>query len=277
MIRDALSSGAYGAGWALVRNLPEPVARGLFDRAADLAVRRGGKGVDRLRANLERVAPGQDLIGPAMRSYARYWCEAFRLPAMSRERVVAGTTTVREQLLRASVAGPAGTILVLPHSGNWDAAGAWCGFTGVPFATVAERLKPESLYERFVAFRESLGMTVLPLTGGVPPFEALEERLRDGGTVCLLADRDLTPRGVEVEFFGATAKMPAGPAKLALETGANLLPTTLSFTPDGWQIAFHPYVAPSDVATMTQQVATVFEGAIAEHPQDWHMLQRVWV
>lgn len=277
MIRDALSSQAYGAGWAVVRALPEPVARGLFDRAADLAVRRGGKGVDRLRANLERVAPGQDLLRPAMRSYARYWCEAFRLPSMSRERVVGGTTTVREELLRDSVAAPTGTVMVLPHSGNWDAAGAWCGLTGVPFATVAERLKPESVYERFVAFRESLGMTVLPLTGGESPFEQLEQRLLAGGTVCLLADRDLTPRGVEVDFFGATAKMPAGPAKLALETGANLLPTTLSFTDDGWRIAFHDYVPASDVATMTQQVARVFEGAIREHPQDWHMLQRVWV
>ena len=277
MIRDGLASGAYGAGWAVVRTLPEPVARGLFDRAADVAVRRGGKGVDRLRSNLERVAPGRDLLRPAMRSYARYWCEAFRLPAMSRDRVVDHTTTVREELLRDSVAGPTGTLMVLPHSGNWDAAGAWCGLTGVPFATVAERLKPESVYERFVAFRESLGMTVLPLTGGPPPFELLEERLRQGGTVCLLADRDLTPRGVEVEFFGATAKMPAGPAKLALETGANLLPTTLSFTDDGWRIAFHPYVPATDVATMTQAVATVFEGAIAEHPEDWHMLQRVWV
>ena len=277
MIRDALSSQAYGAGWAVVRTLPEPVARGVFDRAADLAVRRGGKGVDRLRANLERVAPGQDLLRPAMRSYARYWCEAFRLPGMSRERVVDHTTTVREHLLRDSVAGPTGTLMVLPHSGNWDAAGAWCGLTGVPFATVAERLKPESVYERFVAFRESLGMTVLPLTGGAPPFEQLEQRLRSGGTVCLLADRDLTPRGVEVEFFGATAKMPAGPAKLALETGANLLPTTLSFTDDGWQIAFHDYVPATDVSTMTQHVATVFEGAIRQHPQDWHMLQRVWV
>ena len=169
-------------------------------------------------------------------------------------------------------------MLALPHMGNWDAAGAWCGVTGVPFTTVAERLKPESLYDRFLAFRQSLGMEVLPLTGGPrPPSEVLEERLRAGGTVCLMGDRDLTPRGVDVTFFGATARMPAGPAKLALATGSALVPATLSFTDVGWEIEFHPYVEHTDVATMTQDLADAFAGGIAAHPADWHMLQRVWL
>ncbi len=278
MIRDALSSGAYAAGWRVVRALPEPAAQRIFRAAADLAVRRGGKGVDRLTANLARVAPGQDLTQAAMRSYARYWCEAFRLPSMSADRLRRDTEAVRDHLLRDSVAGSTGTILVLSHSGNWDAAGAWLAVTDVPFATVAERLKPESLFERFVAFRQSLGMEVLPLTGGDrSPFDVLEERLRAGGTIALLADRDLTPRGLDVEFFGATARMPAGPAKLALATGANLMPTTLSFTDAGWRITFHPYVEHTDLQAMTQAVATVFEQTIAEHPVDWHMLQKLWV
>ena len=277
-VAGALSSGGYAAGWALVRAMPEPLAVKLFQAGADLAAARGGGGIDRLRANLARVAPGQDLLREAVRSYARYWCEAFRLPSMKPDQILRGTATVGEERLRASVASDRGTIMVLPHSGNWDVAGAWCGITGVPFTTVAERLKPESLYERFVAFRESLGMEVLPLTGGDrPPFEVLEERLRAGGTVCLLADRDLTPRGIDVDFFGATARMPAGPAKLALETGANLMPTTLSFSPGGWDMVFHPYVPPTDLTTMTQAVARAFEAAIAKHPADWHMLQRLWL
>lgn len=278
-IADALSSGGYAAGWALVRGMPEPVARRLFDAGADLAVVRGGGGVDRLRTNLERVAPGQDLVKDALRSYARYWCEAFRLPAMKPERIIAGTHTVREELLRQSAASSSGTLMVLPHTGNWDAAGAWCALTGIPFTTVAERLKPESLYERFVAFRESLGMEVLPLTGGErPPYDVLAERLEAGGTVALVADRDLTPRGIDVQFFGATARMPAGPARLALETGANLMPATLAFVGDrDWEIAFHPYIEPSDLPTMTQGVAAAFEGGIARHPADWHMLQKLWL
>jgi lauroyl/myristoyl acyltransferase len=273
---DAVLSGSYAAGWAAVRTMPEGVARRLFRAGADAALLRPG--FEQLTRNLSRVAPGQDLKREAVRSYARYWCEVFRLPAMDRDRIVGGTTTTDEHLLRDSVAGDRGTIMVLPHSGNWDAAGAWCGLTGAPFATVAERLKPESLYEQFLDFRQSLGMEVLPLTGGErPPFEVLEERLRAGKTICLLADRDLSKRGIDVQFFGSTARMPAGPAKLALETGANLMPTTLSFTDDGWHIVFQDYVPHTDLQTMTQAVADAFAREIAQHPADWHMLQKLWV
>jgi lauroyl/myristoyl acyltransferase len=273
---ESVLAGSYAVGWAAVRTMPEGVARRLFRAGADAALLRGG--FEQLVKNLDRVAPGEDLRREAVRSYARYWCEVFRLPAMKRDRIVGGTTTTDEHLLRDSVGSDRGTILVLPHSGNWDAAGAWCGLTGVPFTTVAERLKPESVYEQFLAFRQSLGMEVLPLTGGArPPFEVLEERLRDGGTICLLADRDLTPRGIDVQFFGSTARMPAGPAKLALETGANLLPTTLSFTDVGWHMVFQDYVPHSDLARMTQGVADAFAREIAKHPADWHMLQRLWL
>jgi lauroyl/myristoyl acyltransferase len=271
-----LTTQSFAAGWAAVKALPDPVARRLFQAGADLAVLRGG--FETLTANLARVAPGEDLTRAAVRSYARYWCEVFRLPAMDPARILAGTVTVDEHLLRTSVASPRGTILVLPHTGNWDAAGAWLGLTGAPFTTVAERLKPESLYERFLEFRQSLGMEVLPTKGGPrPPSEVLRERLEAGRAICLLADRDLTPRGVDVQFFGATARMPAGPAKLALDTGADLMPTTLSFTDTGWRITFHDYVPHTDLATMTQGVAAAFESAIATYPADWHMLQKLWL
>lgn len=277
-VAAALTSGSYASAWALVRGLPEPVARHVFEAGAEVAAARGGRGIERLEANLARVAPGQDLTRAAVRSYARYWCEVFRLSSTPLERVVDGTDVVREHLFREAVAAPEGTVIALPHSGNWDAAGAWCAGTGVPFTTVAERLKPESLFDQFVEFRQSLGMEVLPLTGGErPPYEILAERLQAGGTLCLMGDRDLTPRGVDVDFFGATARMPAGPARLALATGAALLPATLSFTRDGWEIVFHPYVEHTDVPTMTQQLATAFERGIREQPQDWHMLQRVWL
>ncbi len=281
LLTGRLSDAAYAGGWALVRALPEGAAHALFRAGADLAWRRGGPAVDRLRANLRRVAPQADLDAlthDALRSYARYWCEMFRLPVTSTERVVTGAHTLDEHRLRDSVAAGRGTVMALPHTGNWDHAGAWCGATGVHFTTVAERLKPESLYDRFVAFRESLGMEVLPLTGGDrPPFDVLVERLEAGGTLCLLADRDLSARGVDVTFFGDRARMPAGPATLALRTGATLLPVTLSFRPDGWEIRFHEPVPHSDIATMTQGMADAFAAGIGAHPADWHMLQRLWL
>lgn len=281
LLSGRVSDASYAAGWSLVRALPEGAAVRLFDAGADLAARRGGKGVDRLRTNLARVAPQADLDAltrAALRSYGRYWREVFRLPVMSQSAVVDGMRSVGEDSARALFASGRGVILALPHSGNWDHAGAWLGISGVPFTTVAERLKPESLYDRFLAFRASLGMEVLPLTGGErPPFEVLTERLEAGGTLCLMADRDLTPRGVDVEFFGATARMPAGPASLALKTGAALVPVHLAFLPAGWQVTFYDEVPASDVPTMTQTMADRFADGIGQHPADWHMLQRFWV
>ena len=274
----------YAAGWALVRALPEPVAQALFRAGGDLAHRRAGRGAQQLRSNLSRVAPALSaaeldaLTRAALRSYARYWCEAFRLPAMDRARIVGGMNMQDEQRLRASVASGRGTIMALPHTGNWDHAGAWCALTGIPFTTVAERLSPASVFDRFVAFRESLGMEVIPLTGGDrPPSQLLAERLTAGGTLCLLADRDLSARGIDVQFFDAPARMPAGPATLALRTGATLLPVTLSFMPSGWRAVIHDAVPHSDPATMTQAIADAFSEGIAAHPADWHMLQRLWL
>ncbi len=281
LVSGRVTDASYAAGWALVRSLPESSARRLFDAGAALAFRRGGKGVDRLRSNLARVAPDADLdelTKAALRSYGRYWLEVFRLPVTPTSVIVDGMRAVHEERARAAVAADRGVIFALPHSGNWDLAGAWFAATGVPFTTVAERLRPESLYDRFLAFRASLGMEVLPLTGGErPPFGVLTERLEAGGTLCLMADRDLTPRGVDVDFFGATARMPAGPASLALKTGAALIPVHLAFRPEGWTVTFYEEVAPTDVATMTQVMADRFAQGIRQHPADWHMLQRLWL
>ena len=281
---DRLLDAAYAGGWALLKVLPERLVLAGFRLGADVAVRRAGSGVQRLAANLARIAPRETqaerdaLLRDAMRSYARYWCEVFRLPVMGRARVVGGVLTVHADRWQRALAADAGVILALPHSGNWDQAGAYCGFMGAPFATVAERLQPESLYDRFLAFRQSLGMEVLPLTGGDrPTTEVLRERLEAGGNLCLMADRDLSARGVDVNFFGATARMPAGPASLALQTGATLLPVTLSFTDGGWRIEWHEAVPHTDVATMTQQLADAFAVGLAAYPADWHMLQRFWI
>jgi lauroyl/myristoyl acyltransferase len=281
LLTGRVTDASYAAGWLLVRSLPERTARRLFDVGADLAARRGGKGVDRLRRNLARVAPDAELDAltrVALRSYARYWLEVFRLPVTPTSVIVDGMHAIGEGPARAAIASRRGVVFALPHSGNWDHAGAWFAATGVPFTTVAERLKPESLYDRFLAFRASLGMEVLPLTGGErPPYDVLTERLRAGGTLCLMADRDLTPRGVDVDFFGATARMPAGPASLALATGAALIPVHLAFLPAGWQVTFYDEVVPSDVPTMTQVMADRFADGIRQHPADWHMLQRFWL
>jgi KDO2-lipid IV(A) lauroyltransferase len=295
-LRARLAAGvtdrAFAAGWHAVRMLPEPAARGAFDRAGRWAAGRDGKGTRQLRANL-RVVTGGTLPEPelaaltrrGLRSYARYWQEAFRLPTLSTERIVANTEVVGLEHLQKGRDSGRGLVMVLPHSGNWDAAGVWfVNYLDGPFMTVAERLKPESLYNRFLAYRESLGFRVVPLTGGPrPSTEVLREWLGEAGVTCLLVDRNLGSGGVAVDFFGRTATMPGGGALLAAQTGAALIPTVCQFTERGWRLVFSPEI-PVDgpgrlkdrVGGAMQSVADAFAESIAAQPEDWHMLGRIW-
>jgi KDO2-lipid IV(A) lauroyltransferase len=286
-----LSTASYAAGWRVIRALPAPLAGRLFTAAADLAVRRDGRSVRQLRRNLARVAgPGADpaeldrLVRAGMRSYARYWLETFRLPSMDHGQIIAKVRTDGADNVDRAMAAGRGAVFALPHSGNWDIAGLWLVRRGYPFSTVAERLEPESLFDRFVAYRESLGMRVLPLTGGPrPPMQVLTERLRAGEAVCLVADRDLSRNGVDVQFFGEPTRMPPGPALLAATTGAALIPVHLYFDGDGWGQWIGPPIELGDgplrarVQRGVQALASAFESQIARHPQDWHMLQRLWL
>ncbi|MET8835209.1 phosphatidylinositol mannoside acyltransferase [Micromonospora sp. NPDC004540] len=288
-----LTEAGYVAGWRLVRALPRPVVAAAFRAGADRAHRRGGKGTSRLRANLRRVvgpelpeAELDELVRAGLRSYARYWLEAFRLPSLSRQQILAGFHLDGQEKLAADVAAGRGAVVALPHAGNWDAAGAWVAANGWPITTVAERLA-EGVYERFLAFRQGLGMEILPTSGGDrPAFDVLVDRLRAGAVVPLLADRDLSARGVEVEFFGGRTRMPPGPALLALRTGAPLYVASLWYEPDGARAALEgPLELPEEdsapldarVRAVTQRIADGLAAGIARHPEDWHMLQRMWL
>jgi phosphatidylinositol dimannoside acyltransferase len=291
-VKEHLTDAAFALGWSAVKRLPEPAATRLFQGIADRVWRKRGKGVLRLEANLARVVPGAtperlaELSRAGMRSYMRYWMESFRLPTWSQERVRASFDPKDVHRVDEGMAAGKGVILALPHLANWDLAGAWIAERGYPFTTVAERLKPEKLFDRFVAYRESLGMEVLAHTGGgQSSFGTMARRLRAGRLVCLVADRDLSRSGVEVSFFGSPAPMPAGPALLALQTGALLLPVTLHYDESPvLQGRVHPPVEvpatgtrAEKVAAMTQAMADAFAWGIAEHPEDWHMLQRLWL
>lgn len=290
-LRDQLGYSAYAAGWGVVKRLPEPVADRLFRRIADLAWKRRGKGVLRLESNLRRVRPKAsdaeiaELGRAGMRSYLRYWCESFRMPVWSRERVRGSFAPAGIERLDEVLASGRGAVLALPHMGNWDLAGAWIVVRGYPFTTVAERVKPEKLFDRFVAYREGLGMEVLPLTGGANTLATLAQRLRAGGLVCLVGDRDLSASGVDVTFMGEAARMPAGPAVLAVQTGAALFPVTLWYDDTSvMQGCVHEEVPVPEAgnkreraAAMTQSLADVWAEGVREHPQDWHMLQRFWL
>jgi phosphatidylinositol dimannoside acyltransferase len=285
---ERLTEIGFAAGWRVVRALPGPVARALFRAGADRAAARNGPGVQRLARNLScvlgRPAP-PELVRAGMRSYARYWLEAFRLPSQSPAQLREGFRLEGfKDLVRAHEAGT-GAIVALPHAGNWDAAGAMVTANGLPLTTVAERL-PEGLFRRFVEFREGLGMKIIPLTGGGAPMEDLIAAVRAAHIVPLLADRDLSRRGVEVEFFGGRTKMPVGPALLALRTGAPLFVVRMWYEADApCGKVIGPLAIPdaeagtldARVRLLTQRVADELARGIAANPQDWHMLQKLWL
>ena len=276
----------YAAGWQVVRAMPESLARNLFGAGARYAARGGGP--QQLRKNLARVIGTTPervpdaLIRASLASYARYWREAFRLPAMDHVALARRLDAVFKgaEKFDDALRGGRGAVMALPHSGNWDMAGVWLAQNYGTFTTVAERLKPESLYDRFIAYRESLGFEVLPATGGErPPMEVLAERLRANRFVCLMADRDLTRAGVQVDFFGEPTRLPAGPAKLAIATGAPLHPAHVHYDGEDCVVRIDDALDTSsaDVGVVTQALADRFAVNIAAHPQDWHMLQPLWL
>jgi KDO2-lipid IV(A) lauroyltransferase len=277
----------YNLAWKIIRWIPEGKAYSLANRFADLIYARNGKGVNRLRTNYQRVRPELDkaqlefLVNAGMRSYLRYWCDTFRFPAWSKERLLSTTVCENENFLRDPIADKRGCIVALPHAGNWDHAGAYFCATGIPLTTVAEHLKPEKLFRKFLEYRTAIGMEVLDLDSR--SIAVLSQRLRSGKLVALVADRDLSKNGIPVNFFGTGGQMPAGPALLAIQTGADLITAFVKYEEVGIRIIFGEAIAvpatgsvQEKAAVMTQVIADRFAEQLAIHTVDWHMLQRIW-
>ena len=294
---------AYAAAWRWGRHIPEPVVRVLARAAADVTWLRHGGGVRRLEANLARVRPDLDAAGlrrlsrAGMRSYLRYFGEAFTLAGRSQQRIAARVGVVNREAVQRHLDEGRCVVLVLGHLGNWDLAGAWATRELAPVTTVAERLKPEEVYQEFLRFREGIGLRIIPTSGGGDVFRQLVRVTRTGpGIMPLLADRDLTAKGVEVDLFGHRARVAAGPAALGVTTGTPVLVTGITYerlhgarrraagTPWGIRLEFIEVPGPpaelparERIRVMTQAWADILGDMIRRHPQDWHMLQRVFV
>lgn len=294
--RDAGVLAGYRVGWAAARRLPEAAAYRLFDRIADTMVRADTPAVRQLRANYAQVRPDltggslDALVAEGARRVVRYYGEAFRLPALSADDLASRVRVAGDAPVRRVLDDGGSVICFLGHLGNWDLAGAWATVHLAPVTTVAERLRPESVYAEFLRFRTGLGMTILPLTGGAPPLPALQEATRRRGLIPLLADRDLTRRGIEVRLCGRLTRMAAGPATLALTQHRPLHPVSIRHERRadgaGWGIVitFHPAVSVprhgatrGTVTAMTQACADALSETVTAHTADWHMMQRTFL
>jgi phosphatidylinositol dimannoside acyltransferase len=286
-MKDFIVARAYFLGWNLIRRIPERSATRLFVWLGSRMLKKNGKSVKRLRSNLARVNPSlrpeelQDLTAQGVMSYMRYWCETFRSPDWSRERILSTVTVSNEHLLLDPISSGTAVVVALPHAGNWDHAGSYFCIKGAKLVTVAEILKPRALFEKFLEYRQAIGMEVLPLDSSA--FGTLLERAQAGKLIALVADRDLSRGGIDVKFFGGTARMPAGPALVAIRTRSPLVTAFVSYTADGIHIQLDAIEIPTDgdedskVEEIVQRCADNFAIGISENPEDWHMMQRIWV
>jgi len=275
--------------WSVIRKLPEKSAYFLFKTIASIAYRRNGKRVRRLRTNYRIVSPDathdeiEELVKAGLESAMRYWCDTFRIPDWSTEKILSSTTTYNENFLFDPINEDRGVIVAVPHAGNWDHAGAYFCAKGARVNTVAEHLKPEKLFRRFLEHRERMGMRVLDLDAGV--LQQLKEILLvDKELVALVSDRDLSRSGIDVRFFGSTARMPAGPALLAYETEADLITAFVAYRREGIEVFFTPPISidkradkEREIARVTQVIASRFEDAIRKDITSWHMQQRIFI
>ncbi|HUJ64780.1 MAG TPA: phosphatidylinositol mannoside acyltransferase [Acidimicrobiales bacterium] len=288
------------AGATVARVLPPSWSRGLAEatavivsRGAQLAARPNAMAERRrmVARHLRRVyGPGVDQrrlsrgVDEAFASYGRYWAESLRLGTLAPERIHAGARYEGYEHLEAARAAGRGAIFALPHLGGWE----WCGSDlagrGHPMSVVVERLEPPDVFEWFLAFRERLGMQVIPAGPGAAA--ACTQALADNHVLCLVSDRVVGgASAVEVDFFGERTQLPAGPATLALRTGAVLLPCAVYFgaSPDDHLGFIRPPVdlqrrgrLRDDVVAGTQVLAHEFESLIRRAPTQWHLMQPNW-
>jgi phosphatidylinositol dimannoside acyltransferase len=213
--------------------------------------------------------------------YARYWFDTFNVLGWSDERVMESFRFEGIEHVEKGLADGKGVVIALPHTGNWDVGGRAMGLRVAPVVSVAEHLKPDRLFELFLEHRRVLGMDIIDLASDHVGRQ-LTQKLEQNRIVALVADRDLSGGGVEVEMFGRTRRMPAGPALLALSAGAPLISGPTYTTRDGWLEVLRPVsIEPTgrrkdDIIALTRALATAFEQAIAAAPPDWHLFQPGW-
>lgn len=279
----------YKGASALANALPGPAARVLArGLSVPFAVGLRGRRL-MIGRHLQRVYGGslsavalERKIQQVFDSYARYWMESFRLATTDRAMLEAGMSWEGIGYVEDGLGAGKGVIIAMPHLGGWDFGGAWFASAGYPATVVVEQLDPPELFEWFVEMRQTAGLTVVP--HGPKATAAVLTALRRNELVGLVCDRDLTRAGVEVDFFGERTTLPAGPAALALRTGAVLLPTTVYYQGSGHNGVVRPPVPVEragggfrdDVARITQLLAGELEALIRRAPEQWHLLQPNW-
>ncbi len=279
----ALRYYAFRSGSWLAERLPL--------RLTDAAANVGGRLAFRLAKdakreivtrNMARVAD-EHFVEAAYLSYARYWLETFRLGRYRREELLEMVDAVNVEIVDEAVASASGLLVVLPHFGFYDLLGAWAGAKGYPLTTVAEVLKPRALFDWFAAIRERRGIHILPASPGAQTLRRLLKVLKAGEIVALVADRDLSRRGIWVDYFGERTTAPLGPPLLAARTGAPMASVAFYQTaPERFRCEIGAIAyertgdEEADMAAIAQLIATSLEQVVAKAPEQYHLFSTNW-
>ena len=281
----------YGLAWFLVKRLPNKITSKAFRKIADYSYKKDIKGVQQLRANLSFMLKLnsnsielENLVKEGMRSYLRYWQEAFRLPKWDKKYLEKNIRIKGRINLDSAQKSGKPVVTAVAHMGNWDAAGFWYTNNFGELTTVAERLKPESLFNRFVKFRNSFGIEIIPTSGETDIFMKLVRRAKEGRMIALVADRDISRNGIEINYGDSKTTFPVGPAAIVTTVDGLILPMSSYYDFDEkLTFEFLPALSPNknlskeqNILDLTQAVANIFETEIKKHPKDWHLLQSVW-
>ena len=289
-IYEALTFHAYRLAWWAGRRLPEQTGRLLFRWVGSLACATMPKVRATVAANQAQVlgrAADDPLVRVstkmAFRSYARYWYDSFHATELTPGDIRSRYHVEGEEHFTRALEAGQGLIVALPHCGNWDVAGRWLQVNGYQMTTVVEHLNPPRLFELFRDHRQALGMDVVALSGGGSTTGRLSSALKRNRLLALVADRDLTGNGLDVEMFGRPRKLPVGPAMLSISTGAPVVVVGIYEEGDGWLQIIGPTLIPertddrrADAESLTRRIAVEFERVISASPSDWHMFQPGW-
>ena len=289
-MKDQLAYLSFRAASAIFGALPGSVIRKLGSWAGTYASKRSGSRRALLTNHMRRVlgpdasnTEVQDAVDGMYRSYGRYWAETFWFRPRRRDAIISAVERIHfEPVLEAQAAGR-GIVFAVPHVGNWEIAGVIARDLGLDLMAVAEDLPNPLITKWFLDVRNGFGIDIV-LTSDPARRSKMIRRLKAGGALALLADRDVTGTGVTVEFFGEETAVPAGPVALAELTNSVVLPVVAYFRDDGgYRIEVGDPIEIPDTGTRTervklgsQRVADALEAQIRKHPSQWHLFQPNW-
>jgi phosphatidylinositol dimannoside acyltransferase len=293
---------AYRGAESLVGVLPQAVSYWLGDRAADALLATGRHRFDGLRDNLRHVLPGignrplERLVRRNIRNLTHCWVDVMEMSSR-RTNLPSRIDIESVEHIEAAMARGNGVVVASMHFGSWEVGLAGWNKMGRKMALLAEVLRPPKLFDRVVGARSTQGVHVIPIDteamreGGVQVARRLGAAsmrevfkvLRSGGVVAMALDRDLIGNGEPMDFFGQPAPIPIGAVEIAIRAGAAVVPIVLFRDRYRVHAVVYPEIryAPeqprdAEVRKTAQVLLRIFERAIREHPEQWHVLDPIW-